>query len=88
VAHCLETRALVLRPFTLGDSRKIYELSREDGLKKWIPNQVYRDEAHARSVLDVLISQWGRTMLLQGLVQPVAVFAFPPQRPMHVLRES
>ncbi len=36
----------------------MYELSQEDGMKQWIPNQVYRDEAHAASVLAFLISQY------------------------------
>jgi [ribosomal protein S5]-alanine N-acetyltransferase len=49
---------LVLRPFTPGDARKIFELSREDGMKKWIPSQVYRDEAHAASVLAFLAAQY------------------------------
>jgi len=58
VEHYLETQSLVLRPFTRSDSRKMYELSQEDGMKRWIPSQVYRDEAHAASVLEFLISQY------------------------------
>lgn len=55
----LETRSLLLRPFTPRDAPKIHELSREDGIRKWIPTQVYRDEAHAASALAFLASQCG-----------------------------
>jgi RimJ/RimL family protein N-acetyltransferase len=58
VLPCLETRSLILRPLTLRDTRKILEMSREDGIRKWIPSQVYRDEKHASSVLAFLISQY------------------------------
>ena len=55
----LETRSLILRPLALRDTRKILEMSREDGIRKWIPSQVYRDEKHAASVLAFLISKYG-----------------------------
>jgi RimJ/RimL family protein N-acetyltransferase len=48
----------MLRPLALRDTRKIFEMSREDGIRKWIPSQVYRDEMHASSVLTFLISQY------------------------------
>jgi [ribosomal protein S5]-alanine N-acetyltransferase len=54
----LETRSLILRPLALRDTRKILEMSQEDGIRKWIPSQVYRDEKHASSVLAFLISQY------------------------------
>jgi ribosomal-protein-alanine N-acetyltransferase len=54
----LETQSLVLRPLTSLDARKVFRMSQEDGMRKWIPNQVYRDEVHASSVLAFLISQY------------------------------
>jgi ribosomal-protein-alanine N-acetyltransferase len=54
----LETSSLVLRPFTPRDARKVFELSQEDGMKKWVPSQVYGDEAHAASVLAFLAAQY------------------------------
>jgi RimJ/RimL family protein N-acetyltransferase len=54
----LETRSLVLRPLALHDARKIFEMSQEAGIRKWLPSQVYRDEMHASSVLALLISQY------------------------------
>jgi [ribosomal protein S5]-alanine N-acetyltransferase len=47
---------LILRPFTLDDTGKVYIMSLEDGMKKWIPDQVYADENEAREVLEYLIS--------------------------------
>lgn len=55
-ATTLDTGALRLRRFTPRDARRIFELSREDGMRTWMPNQVYRDEAHAAAVLAHLAS--------------------------------
>jgi RimJ/RimL family protein N-acetyltransferase len=33
-------------------------MSQEEGMRVWLPSQVYRDEAHAASVLAFLISQY------------------------------
>jgi len=34
-------------------------MSRETGLRTWLPDQVYKDEQTARDVLDYLIAQYG-----------------------------
>jgi len=52
----IETKKLILRPFTLDDTGKVYLMSLEDGMKKWIPDQVYADENEAREVLEFLIT--------------------------------
>jgi [ribosomal protein S5]-alanine N-acetyltransferase len=52
----IETENLILRPFTLDDTGKVYLMSLEDGMKKWIPDQVYADENEAREVLEFLIT--------------------------------
>lgn len=53
----LETASLRLRPFVPGDASKVFRMSQEEAMRTWLPSQVYRDEAHAASVLDYLISQ-------------------------------
>lgn len=47
--------ALRLRGFVPGDAAKMYLMSREQGIMRWIPDQVYADEAHAQRVLAALI---------------------------------
>lgn len=52
----IETKYLILRPFILDDTEKVYQMSLEDGLKKWIPDQVYADENESREVLEFLMT--------------------------------
>jgi ribosomal-protein-alanine N-acetyltransferase len=53
-----ETPRLLVRDFTLEDSVVIYRLSQEEGMKRFIPDQVYEDEAEAADVLGFLIAQY------------------------------
>ncbi len=46
---------LRLRGFVPGDAAKMVRMSREQGIRRWIPDQVYADETHARQVLVALI---------------------------------
>ena len=43
----VDTGALFLRHLTLNDTAVMLRLSQEQGMRAWIPNQVYADEAHA-----------------------------------------
>ncbi len=52
----IATARLVLRPFVLADVPAIFALSLEDGMRRWIPDQVYADEAEADRVLRALIA--------------------------------
>src|SRR3974390_1538014 len=54
----VETPALTLRRFVPADATKMFRMSQEAEMRTWLPSQVYRDEAHAASVLDHLISQY------------------------------
>lgn len=55
-AVTLVTARLRLRPFTLADVPKVFAMSGEAGLRRWIPDQVYRDEAHAEAVVRALVA--------------------------------
>ena len=51
------TRSLLLRPLALEDADVAYALSNEEPARKWLSSQVYRDVAHASSVVQFLIRQ-------------------------------
>lgn len=50
----LATTRLRLRPFTAADVPAVFAMSQEAGLRRWLPDQVYRDEAEAAAVLAAL----------------------------------
>lgn len=52
----IPTSRLLLRPFSPADVPKLLVMSHEDGLRRWIPDQVYRDEHHAEQVCRALIA--------------------------------
>src|SRR3970040_1060351 len=54
----IETASLTLRAIVPEDEPKVFQMSQEDGMRTWLPSQVYRDEVHAASVLASLISQY------------------------------
>jgi len=54
----ITTKNLILRHFTTEDSQKVFEMSRENSLRRWIPDQVYKDISEAVSVLEFLISRY------------------------------
>jgi len=56
VTPTLTTPRLLLRPFSLADVPKVLAMSREEGMRRWIPDQVYRDEGHAEQVVRALMA--------------------------------
>lgn len=50
-----ETARLRVRPFEPSDASPIFSLSQEPGVQRFLPDQVYRDQAHAGEVLEFLI---------------------------------
>ena len=52
----ITTARLVLRPFTLADVPKLLAMSHEAGMRRWIPDQVYRDLPHAEQVARALMA--------------------------------
>lgn len=53
-----ETKNLLLRYFTMDDVEKVYLMSIEEGMRNWIPDQVYKDEEESREVIEFLRSQY------------------------------
>jgi ribosomal-protein-alanine N-acetyltransferase len=53
-SHVIATTRLWLRPVTPADVPKLFAMSQEPGMRRWIPDQVYRDEAHAAEVAAAL----------------------------------
>lgn len=51
------TRSLLLRPLALEDADVACALSNETPARKWLSSQIYRDVAHALSVVQALIRQ-------------------------------
>lgn len=60
VVEQIGTERLTLRPFTLADVVPVFVMSREEGVKKWIPDPVYSDEQAAGEALHFLIEQYQR----------------------------
>jgi len=56
----ITTASLTLRAFTMADAAKVFAMSRERGMRAWIPDQVYADEEEASGVLRYLVSQYDR----------------------------
>ncbi len=54
-------RQVFLRRFNLSDVEKIFRMSLEDGMKQWIPDQVYRDLDEAKEVISFLMDQYDST---------------------------
>jgi [ribosomal protein S5]-alanine N-acetyltransferase len=52
----ISTSRLLLRPFLLADVPKVFAMSLEAGIGRWMPDQVYRDEAHAEEVVRALMA--------------------------------
>lgn len=51
-------KRLHLREFSAADDQKVFFMSREDGMLRWIPDQVYQDLDETRQVLRFLMEQY------------------------------
>jgi len=51
----ISTSRLLLRPFSLADVPKVFVMGGEEGMRRWIPDQVYRDQEHAEHVVRALM---------------------------------
>jgi ribosomal-protein-alanine N-acetyltransferase len=54
----VRTRLLILRRLVPEDAHKVFVMSREPGIQRWLPDQVYVKEAAALDVLRYLIAQY------------------------------
>jgi len=45
------SRAVTLRCFVPEDAPRLFAMSQEGGLRRWLPDQIYESEAHALDVL-------------------------------------
>jgi ribosomal-protein-alanine N-acetyltransferase len=54
----IETDHLFLRHFSVDDLGKVFHMSQETGVRRWIPDQVYEDEAKAEGVIRFLSEQY------------------------------
>ncbi len=52
----MRTPSLILRHLVPGDAPKVFAMSRERGMREWLPDQVYGSEKAARELLEYLIS--------------------------------
>jgi ribosomal-protein-alanine N-acetyltransferase len=52
----ITTPRLALRPFTLADVPKVFAMSQEAGMRRFIPDQVYRDLEQAVEVVNFLMA--------------------------------
>jgi [ribosomal protein S5]-alanine N-acetyltransferase len=52
----ISTPRLTLRTFAVADVHKLFVMSVEEGMRRWIPDQVYRDEQHAEQVVRALVA--------------------------------
>ncbi|MBN2790675.1 MAG: GNAT family N-acetyltransferase [Candidatus Delongbacteria bacterium] len=54
----ITTPRLILRKFTSEDVHKVYLMSLEDGMKEFIPDQVYASKEEAKQVVEYLMLQY------------------------------
>lgn len=54
----IQTPNLVLHHFSIDDVHTVFLMSQEDGMRNWIPDQVYKDEQEAAEVLQYLMEQY------------------------------
>ena len=54
----LTTNRLIIREFNLDDINKVYQMSREKDINKWLPDQVYESKKETKEVLKFLISRY------------------------------
>jgi ribosomal-protein-alanine N-acetyltransferase len=54
----LTCKRLNLRLFNKSDLEKIYQMSQEEGIRKWLPDQYYNSKKEAAEVIDFLINSY------------------------------
>lgn len=67
----LETKNLRIRQLTEDDTELIFAYSREESMKKWIPDQVYEDMDEAKEVVAFLMSMYNSEELAYPQVMAI-----------------
>lgn len=57
IQYTIKTPRLILKPIDIKDFKKVYSMSLEEGIQKFMPDQVYANEQEAKEVLDFLNSK-------------------------------
>ena len=63
----IETKRLVIRPFSLLDTEKVYEMSQEESMKAFLSDQVYESLEEAKEVIEFLMSKYGHQSIIDQL---------------------
>ena len=65
----IATPFLSLRPLAADDAAKIFQMIQEEGMRAWLPSQVYRDEADAALVIALSWPRSTRTLPIPRLAR-------------------
>src|SRR6056297_2991023 len=63
----IETKNLVIRPLSILDTEKVYEMSQEAGMKAFLPDQVYESKEQTKEIIEFLISKYGHQSIVDQL---------------------
>lgn len=63
----IETKNLVIRPFNLFDTEKVYKMSQELAMKTFLPDQVYESLEQTKEVIEFLMSKYGHQSIIDQL---------------------
>lgn len=64
--HTRSRGKISLRRFTMADTQKLFQMSKEESLGRFLPDQVYRDYDEASSVVAFLISSSEEIIIEKG----------------------
>lgn len=56
MGYIFETQHLLIRKFKASDTQALYEIHREEEVKKWIPNESYEDLDEAQKAIDFFMN--------------------------------
>jgi len=63
----IETKNLIIRPFSLFDTEKVYEMSQEAAMKAFLPDQVYESKEQTKEIIEFLMSKYGHQSIVDQL---------------------
>ncbi len=63
--HHKQQEEISLRRFVMSDAEKIFQMSKEEALARFLPDQVYQDYEEALKVLEYLIKSYGEIINIE-----------------------